>query len=65
MTDLRKEQEEMVRMFSKLMSDMLRPMNEMMQKIRGSQRRSPFGREASPGLQPEAAAVDHTGASAP
>lgn len=65
MTELRKEQEEMVGMFGKLMSDMLRPMDEMMQKIRGTQRRSPFDREASPGLQPESEAVDRTGASAP
>ena len=45
---LRKEQDEIVGAFGKLMAEMLRPMNEMMQKIRGTQstpKKSPFERE--------------------
>jgi hypothetical protein len=44
---LRKEQEEIVGAFGQLMAEMLRPMNEMMQKLRGTQKKSPFEREAS------------------
>ncbi len=42
---LRKEQEEIVGAFGKLLTEMLRPMNEMMQKLRGTQKKSPFERE--------------------
>ena len=48
---LRKEQEEIVGAFGKLLTEMLRPMNEMMQKLRGTQRKSPFERE--PGTSPQ------------
>lgn len=51
---LRNEQEELVGTFGKLMTDMLRPMNEMMQKIRGPQKPSPFGREPHSGSSNEA-----------
>lgn len=46
-TTLRKEQEEIVGAFGQLMAEMVRPMNEMMQKLRGIQKKSPFERDAS------------------
>lgn len=58
--ELRKEQEELVGGIGKLMAELVRPMNELMQKIRGTQKRSPFGHEpstlsqtGSPPLDPE------------
>jgi hypothetical protein len=43
---LQREREEIVGAFSKLMTELLRPMDEMMQKLRGMQK-SPFERETS------------------
>lgn len=52
-SDLQREREETVEAFAKLMGEMLRPMNELMQKIRGAQGKSPFerGGSAAPGEQ--------------
>ena len=50
---LRKEQEEVVGAFGKLMGEMLRPMNEMMQKIRGTQSQRPSEPEPSTAAAPE------------
>lgn len=58
---LRKEQEEIVAGFGKLMAEMLRPMNEMMQKLRGTQttqKKNPFERE--PGATAPAESVPAT-----
>lgn len=58
---LRKEQEDLVAAFGKLMAEMLRPMNEMMQKIRGTAKKSPFERESGPGSQSESSPVVPSG----
>lgn len=51
---LEKEREEIIGTFGRLMAETLRPMNEIMEKIRGAQRKSPFERELSamPANQP-------------
>ena len=49
---LRKEQEDTVEAFGKLMGEMLRPMNEMMQKIRGTERKSPWALNELTGSAP-------------
>ena len=59
--ELRKDQEELVGGFGKLMAEIVRPMNEMMQKIRGTQKRSPFGREPSTLPQTESPPLDPEG----
>lgn len=59
---LRKEQEEIVGAFGTLVAEMLRPMNEMMQKIRGTHSKSPLEREASPASLNEPARVLQSGA---
>ena len=50
---LRKEQEEIVEAFRKLMGDMLRPMNEMMQRIRDTQSKRPVEQGPSTGAVTE------------
>ncbi len=59
--ELRKEQEELVGGIGKLMAELVRPMNELMQKIRGTQKRSPFGREPSMLSQTESSPLDPEG----
>lgn len=44
---LQRDREDTVEALGKLMGEMLRPMNEIMQKIRGTQSTSPFERGAS------------------
>jgi hypothetical protein len=44
-SELLSEREEIAEALGRLMGEMVRPMNEIMQKIRGQQRRSPFERE--------------------
>ncbi|MBI4609176.1 MAG: hypothetical protein HY726_09215 [Candidatus Rokubacteria bacterium] len=47
-TTIRSERDDIIGAFGKLLGEMLQPMNEMMQKIRGMQRRSPFERDRRP-----------------